>query len=245
MWRLSIPFRIPVLEYVASGFHSHNKSFNSFPDSSRAFTWPDTARQDYFQFLSGFQKSMSQYLRDGREKLSIPFRIPEAKRKACPGARKILSIPFRIPEVIMAPSVMYIAQDLSIPFRIPEMCLFVWGPRVPSQPFNSFPDSSSKSYSMASPVSLSTFNSFPDSRDIFQRSQQTYLLLSFNSFPDSSDGSPDTLFVVISMWLSIPFRIPVIDSVEVGDLKDLLLSIPFRIPEKPYIRLLWIYLYLS
>jgi len=53
----------------------------------------------------------------------------------------------------------------------------------------------------------------------------------FNSFPDSSIATEGLLAAPALRFLSIPFRIPDVDDIEVVDEDELdLLSIPFRIP---------------
>ena len=169
VWKifLSIPFRIPVMGLIVQG-ESSGGTFNSFPDS-RVEGGPAPSRREprVFQFLSGFQGSISLRSIRKRDQLSIPFRIPGGSSARAPSPPSLSS--------------------LSIPFRIPVRYASRFA-RIFSLSFNSFPDSSVDH--IAVPVlagdPVETFNSFPDSRASKYPHPHEDHHPSFNSFPDSS-----------------------------------------------------------
>ena len=116
---LSIPFRIP-------GALQAGAAPRPYSDLSIPFRIPvrgqPTAVFRYvnFQFLSGFQRCPAWAPGLGEDELSIPFRIPEARRNPEPTkVGKQLSIPFRIPEYKHSGEDGENDSQLSIPFRIP------------------------------------------------------------------------------------------------------------------------------
>ena len=186
---LSIPFRIPEAFQRSSQLYTPSRTFNSFPDSRggellvenvdfQAFnSFPDSreksrreqARDEGFQFLSGFQCDIRDLERERElSELSIPFRIPADMFAS---VNELDSMPFNsFPDSRTGCRGIYSVGGcmLSIPFRIPDGALRRHGADRPS----TFQFLSGFQHSTNSDICAYTstaFNSFPDSSSVVER----------------------------------------------------------------------------